>query len=519
MPPVWINRASYYCGEFMQSVNLKFNNVSFSYDTSSENIVSSLTIHLSAGWTGIVGANGTGKTTIAKLATGHLVPTNGHVTASCESPLSVYCSQETETMPEKSVMFITDTDNHAGRIRSILEIDDDWPGRWNTLSHGERKRFQTGLALWLNPDILALDEPTNHLDLGSKKYIADALRTYEGVGLIISHDRELLDDICSSCLFVSRDECIMRPGGVTAGLLQEEIENKNRERTYSESLEQYRRLKRSARELREKEESRSGSLSKKKLDRHDHDGKGKIDLARLTGKDKIAGRKITLMEKKRDAAKKAADDNHYRRRKIEGFTFTGEPHKRRVLLNLPEGRIALSPGRYIAHPLLAVYNNDRIGITGENGSGKSTLIRHLIPSFHLPPGELVYMQQEISTAELAMLKKELAGLAGNDKGRLLSIIHRLGSEPERIIESPLPSPGEARKIMLGLGLLKSPSLILMDEPTNHMDLPSVLCLEKALRQFTGAMIIISHDMRFIGNVSTQRWHIEKTGTYAHLVKR
>lgn len=500
----------------MRSVNLIFNNVSFAYDTSSEYIISLLNMHLSSGWTGIVGANGTGKTTIAKLAAGLLIPSAGSVTATCDSHSAFYCSQDTEIPPVNSALFIADPENNAGRIRSILGIEDDWIERWNTLSHGERKRFQTGISLWFNPDILALDEPTNHLDHVSKQFIIDALKTYEGTGIIISHDRELLDTFCKSCLFVSRGRCVMRPGGVSEGLRQEEIENKNRERVYSETRENFLRLKRSAQSLKEKESAKSAGLSKKNLDRHDHDGKGKIDLARLTGKDKTAARKITLLEKKRDALKRTAEANYFSRRRIEGFEFSGEQYHRHILLHLPTGMISLK-SRRIMYPDLVIGRSDRIGLTGENGSGKSTMLRHILSSLEIPRQKIIYVPQEISSHELSLLKNELDSLSGADKGHLLSIIFRLGSEPERIIETQVPSPGEARKIMLGLGLLKSPSLILMDEPTNHMDLPSVQCLEQALVQFTGAMIIISHDTRFTGNVSTRRWHIEKTGSCSQLL--
>ena len=499
----------------MRSVNLIFNNVSFAYDTSSGYIISSLNMHLASGWTGIAGANGTGKTTIAKLAAGLLIPTAGSVTASCDVLSAVYCSQDTEFPPENSAAFIADPENNAGRIRSILGIEDDWLERWNTLSHGERKRFQTGVSLWVNPDILALDEPTNHLDHISKQFIIDALRIYEGTGIIISHDRELLDTLCTSCLFLNPGRWVMRPGGVSSGLQQGEIENKNRERLYSGTRETYMRLKRSAQSLKEKESARS-SLSKKNLDRHDHDGKGKIDLARLTGRDKTASRKIRQIEKKRDAMKKSAEDNYFSRRRIEGFEFTGEKYHRHILLHLPEGMISIK-SRTIMYPDLVIGRGDRVGITGENGSGKSTMLRHILSSLDIPRKKIIYVPQEISSHELSLLKNELDSLSGTDKGQLLSIIFRLGSEPERILESPFPSPGEARKIMLGLGLLKSPALIVMDEPTNHMDLPSVQRLEQALVQFTGAMIIISHDTRFIGNVSTKRWHIDKEGSCSQLI--
>lgn len=152
----------------MQPVNLRFIDVSFSYNIPSEYIISSLTTHFTGGWTGIVGPNGSGKSTIAKLAAGILTPVKGIITASSKNYIALYCSQETEYPPENSGEFISAADNSSGKIKSLLAINDDWLHRWDTLSHGERKRFQTGVSLWMMPDILALDEPTNHLDYSLK---------------------------------------------------------------------------------------------------------------------------------------------------------------------------------------------------------------------------------------------------------------------------------------------------------------------------------------------------------------
>ena len=90
----------------------------------------------------------------------------------------------------------------------------------------------------------------------------------------------------------------------------------------------------------------------------------------------------------------------------------------------------------------------------------------------------------------------------------MTVVSRLGSRPARLLESVEPSPGEVRKLLLGLGIALQPHLIIMDEPTNHLDLPSMECLEGALRDCPCALLLVSHDERFLRGLTRTRWHIE-----------
>ena len=96
----------------------------------------------------------------------------------------------------------------------------DWRRRWESLSHGERKRSQIAVALWRAPRILAVDEPTNHLDAGARSLVIAALRSFSGVGILVSHDRELLEALCGQCVFVEPPDAIMRPGGPEQGMAE-----------------------------------------------------------------------------------------------------------------------------------------------------------------------------------------------------------------------------------------------------------------------------------------------------------
>ncbi len=352
-----------------------------------------------------------------------------------------------------------------------------------------------------------MDEPANHLDSCAREQIISALETFKGIGMVISHDRDLIDRLCSSTLFVRPGKIILRPGGYTSGRAQEELEERSAERGYETALERMERVEKSLRLLKRKEHGRTGSLSKKNIKKHDHDAKGKIDLARLTGKDKKASRKIKMVEKRAENLNSEAVSKYVKIRKTDGFTYNGERLRRDRIALIPAGKIYINEKRYIKIPEFVILPSDRISITGNNGTGKSTLMRYIRSMIAIPDNKVIYISQEISTDEWREIQSEIETLSGKDLGELLSVVYRLGSDPERILQTPIPSPGEIRKLILGLGLMKTPSLIMMDEPTNHMDMPSVECLENALSGFEGAVIIVSHDRRFINNTTRIGLHL------------
>lgn len=101
---------------------------------------------------------------------------------------------------------------------------------------------------------------------------------------------------------------------------------------------------------------------------------------------------------------------------------------------------------------------------------------------------------------------------------MMTMVSRLGSRPESLLQTQLPSPGETRKLLLALGMAREPYIIVMDEPTNHMDLPSVHCLETALAECTCALLLVSHDRRFLRRLVTLEWRIIAAGDGAWELK-
>ncbi len=492
----------------MDIINLCFTDVTFSYGVSQRPVIKNLTVTFQKGWTGIIGANGIGKTTLAKLACGLLLPDKGSVILTDKNASGLYCEQETHYPPGDIKEFFLDEDNYPGKLRSILGIEESWTERWDTLSFGERKKLQVAAALWKNPEIIVLDEPTNHLDESTNKSVIESLHTYEGTGLIISHNRDLLDELCGWCFFMDTHGAVIRKGGVTEGLAQQEIEERQKEKAFENAQENFRKLDKSSASMKHEISLKRKSLSKKNLDKHDHDGKGRIDGLRLKGKDAIGARKLKNLQSRAAKAKDEMEKSYFRKRNIDGFSLNGERAERNYFLAQEEGDLKFKNGITLGVPFLTIKPDDKIGISGENGTGKSTLIKYFLEKINIPPEKLIYIPQEINPGDIDGMRNRIDSLNNAELGKLLTVIYRLGSEPLRVMETERPSPGEVRKILLGLGLLKSPQIIIMDEPTNHMDLPSVICLEKALKEFKGALVLVSHDRVFLNKVTNTIWLIE-----------
>ena len=481
-----------------------FNEVVFLYDSSSFPVFDGLSVRLGAGWTGIIGPNGSGKTTFLRLACGNLIPLGGKINSPDEV---IYCPQRTDQMPAELGDFFK-TDNHiACTLRGQFNIQKDWVSRWETLSHGERKRAQIAVALWREPRVLAIDEPTNHIDLETRQLLAVALRSFRGVGLLVSHDRDLLDNLCRQTLFIESPNAILRPGGYTKAL---ELAKAEQQRALKLRTKAKRKLTKLQREIsnRAREAAKSNrKRSKRGLAPKDHDARFVRGLARYSGKDGQAGRKLRQLDGRQQRAQAELASTHVKKQQQLGINIRGERSERNTLISLPAGSIKLGNGVPLVFPELSITPQDRIAIIGSNGIGKSTLIQHIVSRLDLPEQKIIYIPQEIDRLKARQIINSAHNLPKAELGDAMTFVSCLGSNPQSLLETADPSPGELRKLMLAVGMAEKPYIIIMDEPTNHLDLPSINCLESALNDCVCSLLLVSHDSRFLQKLCCTCWEI------------
>ena len=495
-------------------MQITLNDVSYSYPGSTQTVLDGVRTVFPVGWTGIIGNNGCGKSTLARIATGMLAPDSG--TVSPRGLVVAYCEQDATIPPDRLEDFACSWEQAAVRLRVDLGVDDDWPWRYDTLSGGQQKRLQVAVALWENPDVLIMDEPTNHVDVLTRRAILRALAGYRGVGLLISHDRELLDALAGQCLCFEGTRVVMRPGGYTQAREQAACDMKTVQRQRRDVKREAARIQAEA-ARRHNEASKSGAKrSARHLDAKDHDGKGRIKLAVYTGKDGVAGKLSSRMDARLEKARQTLEEAHVDKQYAGDIWMDAEASPRKVLVRMEAGE--QTQGEHCLRiPDLAVGNTEHIGIAGVNGSGKTTLLTALMRK---APDDLstLFIPQEIGSELAARIMASLHEASPGERGRVLSIVAQLNSDPDRILDGDELSPGELRKLMLAQGILCHPVLIAMDEPTNHLDVGSIEALERVLVAYPGALVLVSHDERLLEKTTDFRWCLESGDGSAYVLR-
>lgn len=489
------------------SSHITIHNLSYRYPSQSEPIFESLNLHFSKGWTGIVGKNGSGKSTLAKIITRDLLPDEGKVLGYGSVTT---LAQGTEVSMDELETFLDAENTEIGFWKSIFQLRLEKAEHYPFLSYGEKRRVLLAMALSKETEVLILDEPTNHLDAASSKLIRDAIFHYKGIGILISHDRDLLDGVISSCVFLEKNFCTQRSGNYSQGKQEMEREKEERLHNWEQTKRERKKLESELKRRRREASLSHEKRSKKGLDIHDHDGRYQKNLARVSGKDGQAGRLKNQIERRTEMSfekEKLVFDSLPEKETI-GIHWKLTPPKKKSYCLLDESEINLQWMNLFLPHHLEIRSDSRIAITGNNGSGKSSFLSYLV-EFLLNKGiKTLYLPQELEEEDFKRLTLEFQSLSSTAKANVMSSLHRLGSDPKRFAASDSISPGEGKKLFLSLQLESEVEVIVLDEPTNHLDLRSVEALERSLKDWSLPLIMASHDRRFVETLANREWVLE-----------
>ena len=468
------------------------------------------TFDLQQGWTGLVGPNGAGKTTLLRLLAGGLVPTEGTFRTVPERPVIHLCPQRVDD-PDPAVEELAWAwDGASLRLRDELQLDPEAIARWESLSPGERKRWQIAAALASAPDVLLLDEPTNHLDVDARERLVAALRRFRGVGVVVSHDRTLLEELTTNTLWLEAGELRWYAGSHAAAKAQRDLEARHRLERLESAQEARRAMEKRLADARHRQQQASANRStgKRMKGRHDSD-------ARTLGADTLAawaekriGREVAVV--RREAAKLAdAADAIDLPKELGRSVFLGwEPAPKPTLATLLREEIRAGDRVLLRGVHLVLGRGDKVHIAGPNGAGKSTLLAALLEEARLPEEKLLYLPQELTPEQARATLDAVRALPAEERGRVLSLVAALGLDPARLLATDSPSPGEARKLHIAWGMARHVWLLVLDEPTNHLDLPAIERLQGALTAWPGALLLVSHAAPLAAATPQLRWRIE-----------
>jgi ATP-binding cassette, subfamily F, member 3 len=441
----------------------------------------------------LVGPNGAGKSTLFKLIMGTEVPDDGEIALRSGVRFG-YLPQETTEFHGKTVVEETRGDHQDGpsiaRAKKILVglgfRESDFERPVSELSGGWQMRVAIARLLLDEPDLLMLDEPTNHLDLEALLWFQNYLQNYRGAIFVISHDREFINGIVSRIVEVRDQKLHVYTGTFEDYLAQKKRDEENLISAYKRQQKEIEELTDYINRFRAKASTASSVQSKiKYLDRME---------------------KIELPEEL----------------KTVGFSFPQPARAGQNVLTLKNLRQSYDGKTWVYDGLdLTLERGQRIAFVGPNGAGKSTLLKLLAGAIPFQEGERKlgynvesgYFSQH--RAEMFRPGKTVLEEAINTKrsNSELSVRTVLGSflfrEKSVFKKVEVLSGGEKSRLGLARLLLDPPNLLLLDEPTTHLDMASVDVLIEALKAFEGTLCFISHDVYFIRQLANQIIHVNR----------
>jgi ABC transport system ATP-binding/permease protein len=442
---------------------------------------------------GLIGANGAGKSTLLKMmvhgAGGDddpaLEPDGGMITWRRDLVLE-YVAQEPQLPLDEPISAVLVRpgvpDHEIQTVAAALQLP-PLEKVIGQLSIGERRRVALAHALLGKPDVLALDEPTNHLDARTIEWLETRLSAWQGALIVVTHDRYFLDRVATRIVEVDRGKAYSYEGDYEAFLLAQA------ERLSVEGEQEYQRssfVRREIEWIRRRPKART-TKAKARIDRY-------------------------------DAAVSAAPTDEDKRGPTMRLELPSGPRLGGTIVELARASKSLGGKLLFKDLTLVMKPGDRIGIVGPNGAGKTTLIKTILGLEPPDSGSVTlgvntrpaYFEQGRSELrdDLTVLEEvgdgyDYVDLPSSGRVHVRSFL-RMMAFPDTIADTKIGqlSGGERNRVQLARLLRRGGNLLILDEPTNDLDLPTLGALEEGLLDFGGCALIVSHDRWFLDRVAT-----------------
>ncbi|MGI5366120.1 ABC-F family ATP-binding cassette domain-containing protein [Streptomyces iakyrus] len=526
------------------SASITVTSLSFTWPDGSP-VFEGLDVAFGPGRTGLVGVNGSGKSTLLRLVAGELAPADGTVRVAGEvGYLPQNVTLDTALRVDEALGIAAQRAAlHAIEAGDVSErhfetVGDDWDVEERALaalgelglghveldrtvgevSGGESVLLRLAALLLRRPDVLLLDEPTNNLDLYARKRLYAAVQSWPGVMVVVSHDRELLD-LVDQIADLRSGEIAWYGGNYSVYEEALEIEQEAAERMVRVAEADFRKQKRELTDAQVKLARRKRYGQKM----WDQKREPKIVMgARKRAAQESAGKHRIMHEEKLAEARERLDEA------VEAVRDDDEIRVDLPYTAVPPGRTVLTLQdlglRYGARVKggLELRGPERVALIGRNGAGKTTLLRTIAEELapeagevraHVPlrflPQRLDVLDGERTVAE--NVARYAPGATNNRvRARLARFLFR-GARADQ--KAATLSGGERFRAALAALMLAEPApqLLMLDEPTNNLDMASVRQLTTALESYEGALVVASHDLPFLGSVGITRWLLLEEG--------
>ena len=448
---------------------------------------------------GLVGRNGSGKSTLFKIILGEEQPDQGSVVF----PRGYVCGHLAQHLDFKQPTVLTeaclglpeaerDQEYRAEIILGGLGFsEDDMHLPPANFSGGFQIRINLAKVLLSEPNLLLLDEPTNYLDIVSARWLSRFLRSWQNEIVIITHDKDFMDSVCTHTMLIHRQK-VKKISGGTKKLYDQVMQDE---------------------EIYEKTRV--------------NEDKKRREMELFINRFRAQAAKATLVQSKVKALERMGKKEELQDEKTLDFDFRAAPFQGKIMLEAKELSFAYDSNSselpLINNFSISIKPNDRIGVIGKNGKGKSTLLKLLARELKAQRGEITispnakigyFGQTNISRLNPKLTVEEEVYQSNPTLSRtgVRNICGTMMFEGDKALKKvSVLSGGEKSRVLLGKLIAEPSNLLLLDEPTNHLDLDSIEALAESVKEYPGALVLVTHSELLLRELVTKLIVIQDDG--------